>query len=130
MNIRKIISLVLRIAAAFILLQTLYFKFTAQPESVYIFSKLGMEPWGRVGSGIAEMIASILLLVPSTIVLGALMAAGIMAGAVVSHLTVLGIEIDGDGGLLFGYALIVFFASVALLFIHSDQLSAYKKRFK
>lgn len=128
MNTRKILSLALRVVAAFLLIQTLYFKFTAQPESVYIFSKLGMEPWGRIGSGVAELIASVLMLIPSTITLGALMAAGIMAGALFSHLTVLGIEVEGDGGLLFAYALIVFLASVSLLFMHSDQLISYKKK--
>lgn len=128
MNTRKILSLALRVVAAFLLIQTLYFKFTAQPESVYIFSKLGIEPWGRIGSGVAELIASVLMLIPSTITLGALMAAGIMAGALFSHLTVLGIEVEGDGGLLFAYALIVFLASVSLLFMHSDQLISYKKK--
>jgi uncharacterized membrane protein YphA (DoxX/SURF4 family) len=128
MKAKKAVSLILRVVAAIILLQTLYFKFTGQPESVFIFSKIGIEPWGRIGSGIAELIASILLLVPSTITLGALIAAGIMLGAVASHLFVLGIEVEGDGGLLFAYALIVLIASISLLFIHSDQLISYKKR--
>ncbi|MFX6288831.1 DoxX family protein, partial [Acinetobacter baumannii] len=82
------------------MLQTLFFKFTAAPESVFIFSTLGIEPWGRIGTGIAELIASVLLLIPSTTVFGALLAMGIMGGAIVSHLAVLGIEVRGDGGQL------------------------------
>lgn len=128
MKLKTVVSFVLRLVAAVILLQTLYFKFTAQPESVYIFTQVGIEPWGRIGSGVAELVASILLLVPSTIALGALMAAGIMLGAVASHVFVLGIEVQGDGGQLFAYALIVLCCSVALLFMHSDQLMAYKRK--
>ena len=128
MKTKTIISGLLRIVAAFILLQTLYFKFTGQPESVYIFSKLGMEPWGRIGSGVAELLASILLLVPSTIVMGALLAAGIMFGALAAHLFILGIEVRGDGGQLFIYALVVLSASIVLLFLHFQQLISFKKR--
>ena len=128
MKTQTILSGLLRIVAAFILIQTLYFKFTGQPESVYIFSKVGMEPWGRIGSGAAELLASILLLVPSTIVIGALLAAGIMFGALAAHLFILGIEVRGDGGQLFIYALVVLFASIALLFLHSQQFISFKKR--
>lgn len=128
MNPKKISSIVLRLVAAFIMLQTLYFKFTAQPESVYIFSKMGIEPWGRIASGIAELIASVLLLIPATITLGASLAAGIMLGAVASHLFILGVEVEGDGGLLFAYALITLAACVALLFIHKQQLQLFIKR--
>ena len=104
----KIVQLVARIIAAAIMLQTLYFKFTAHPESVYIFSTLGIEPFGRIGSGIAELIASILLLIPTTAWMGAIMGLGVMAGAIVSHLTVLGIDVRNDGGQLFYMALITF----------------------
>jgi hypothetical protein len=128
MKTQTLLSGLLRIVAAFILIQTLYFKFTGQPESVYIFSKLGMEPWGRIGSGAAELLASILLLVPSTIVIGALSAAGIMLGALAAHLFILGIEVRGDGGQLFIYALVVLFASIVLLFLHFQQLISFKKR--
>ena len=125
---KKIISIVLRVVAALIMLQTLYFKFSAAPESVYIFTAVGIEPWGRIGTGVAELIASILLLVPGTIVLGAVMAIGIMAGAIATHLLILGIQVQGDGGQLFAYAMIVLIASVILLFIHSDQLLAFKNK--
>jgi len=126
---KKTVSIVLRLLAAFIMLQTLYFKFTAQPESVYIFSQVGIEPWGRIGTGVAELIASILILIPRTIVLGALMAIGIMLGAVATHLFILGIQVQGDGGQLFTYAMIVLISSIILTFLHSDQLKTYKKVF-
>ncbi|MBC7572610.1 MAG: DoxX family protein [Spirosoma sp.] len=96
-----------RLAAAIILLQTLYFKFGAEAESVYIFSKLGIEPWGRIGSGVVELIASILILVPRTSWIGAGIGLSVMGGAILSHLTVLGIDVLGDGGYLFFLAVIV-----------------------
>lgn len=123
MKIKTIASLALRLIAAGILLQTLYFKFTAQPESIYIFSKVGIEPWGRIGTGIAELIASVLLLIPSTIVFGAILAAGIMAGAILSHVFILGISVEDDGGLLFAYAVITFTASLILLLMYKSRLS-------
>jgi uncharacterized membrane protein YphA (DoxX/SURF4 family) len=112
-----IIAWTCRVAAAVILLQTLFFKFTAAPESVYIFTKVGLEPWGRIGSGIAELIAAILILIPATTWLGAGLALAIMAGAIFSHLTVLGIVVMDDGGLLFVLALAVAVCSVVLLFL-------------
>src|SRR5207245_10886104 len=112
-----IIAWICRIAAAVILLQTLFFKFTAAPESVYIFSKVGLEPWGRIGSGGAELIAAILILIPRTTWLGAGLALAVMAAAVFSHLTVLGIVVMDDGGLLFGLALAVAVCSIDLLFL-------------
>jgi len=113
---------VLRILAALIMLQTLFFKFTAAEESVYIFSKLGIEPWGRIGTGILELVASILILRPRTTGVGAVLALGLMGGAILSHLTVLGIQVQGDGGQLFIYALLVFISSSILAFVYRDQL--------
>lgn len=115
MSLKTVGTWLLRLVAAIILLQTLFFKFTASPESVYIFTKVGMEPWGRIGSGVAELIAAILILIPRTTWLGALLAIGIMSGAIFFHLTTLGIEVQGDGGLLFLYALIVFICCAILL---------------
>jgi putative oxidoreductase len=106
-----VFSWILRVVSAVILLQTLYFKFTGAPESVYIFTKVGAGPWGRIGSGIVELIASILLLSPRFTWLGSLLALGVMAGAILSHLTILGIEVQGDRGLLLGLALTVFVAT-------------------
>ena len=111
-----------QVVAAVILLQTLYFKFTAQPESVYIFSKLGLEPWGRLGSGVVEAVAGILLLIPRGAWLGAVLALGVISGAIVSHLTVLGIEVQGDHGQLFIYALLVFFCSAYVLWMRRKEV--------
>jgi hypothetical protein len=102
--------------AALIMLQTLFFKFTASPESVYIFTRVGIEPWGRIGSGVAELISSILILIPRTAYIGAGLGLGIMAGALVSHFTILGIEVMGDGGQLFIYALLVSISCAIILF--------------
>jgi hypothetical protein len=122
LNASAVASWILQLAVAGILLQTLFFKFTGAPESVYIFSTLGIEPWGRFGTGAMELVASILLLVPATTTLGAGLALGIIAGAIVSHLFVLGIEVQGDGGLLFGLAITVFVASVLILLLRRDEI--------
>ena len=121
MSLKTIISWVLRIAAAFILLQTLYFKFTAHPESVALFTKLGAEPWGRIGTGIIELIAGILLLLPATAFIGAVLGVGLMSGAIISHLTVLGIESAGDGGTLFILAVIVWICSFIIAIMHKQD---------
>ena len=121
-KIKTIFTWALRIAAAVILLQTLFFKFTGAPESIYIFSKIGLEPWGRIGSGVAELIAAILILFPPTTWLGAGLALAVMAGAIFSHLTILGIVVMDDGGLLFGLALAVAVCSVVLLFLQRRRL--------
>ncbi len=128
MSFIKVISWALRITAAVILLQTLYFKFTGHPESVELFTKLGVEPWGRIGTGLIELITGILLLLPSTVFIGAFLGVGLMAGAILSHLTVIGIESKGDGGQLFMLAIIVLVSCIALLFIHrNDGISLYHR---
>jgi len=116
------VSWICRVATAVILLQTLYFKFSGAEESVYIFTKVGVEPWGRYASGVAELFAAVLLLFPRTIWLGAFIAAGVMVGAIGSHLTQLGIVVKDDGGLLFALAVIVFVTSLVALFIHRRQI--------
>lgn len=120
---------VLRILAALIMLQTLYFKFSGAEESIYIFSRLGMEPWGRIGTGVFELIASLLILMPKTTALGALLAAGLMSGAIFFHLTKLGISVKDDGGQLFIYALIVLVSSVILLFVYREDILLYIKKY-
>jgi uncharacterized membrane protein YphA (DoxX/SURF4 family) len=117
-----IVLWVLRLLAAVILLQTLFFKFSSSEESVYIFSAIGMEPWGRIGTGVMELIAAILILIPRTTAFGALLAIGLMSGALFFHLTTLGIEVKGDGGLLFIYALLVLISSSILLFVYQTQI--------
>lgn len=110
-----------RLVAAIILLQTLYFKFGAQAESVYIFAKLGIEPWGRIGSGVVELIASILILIPRTSWIGAGIGLGVMAGAILSHLTVLGIDVLGDGGYLFFLGIAVAVSCMVILLLTRQQ---------
>lgn len=121
MSFKNILSMILRIVAAVILLQTLYFKFSAHPESVELFTKLGVEPWGRIGTGVIELVTSILLLLPATVFIGALLGIGLMAGAILSHLTVIGIESQGDGGQLFMLAILVLFCCLILLFMHKNK---------
>ena len=124
----NMLSWALRAIAAVILLQTLYFKFTAAPESVYIFTKVGAEPWGRLGSGVVELIAAVLILTPRFTWLGSILAAGVMAGAILSHLTILGIEVQGDQGLLFALAVIVFLASAINLVLHRNAIPLIGRR--
>ena len=120
----KVLSWVLQAVVAVILLQTLFFKFTGAPESVYIFSKLGAEPWGRIASGVFELIAAALLLFPRTSAVGALLSLGVISGAIFSHLTKLGVALTevGDRGELFALALVVFAGSAAVLFIRRREL--------
>jgi len=117
-----VVSWICRIVAAVILGQTLFFKFTGAEESVYIFTKVGLEPWGRYGSGVAELIAATLLLTPRFAWAGALLALGVISGALVSHLTVLGIVVKDDRGLLFGLAVTVFMTSAITAFLHRQQI--------
>lgn len=126
---KTILLKLLRIIPAIILLQTLYFKFSGAPESVYIFSTLGIEPYGRIGSGIAELIAAVLILIPKTTWMGALLSLGVISGAIISHLTILGIELQGDGGYLFALALVVFVCSAAVLFQEKENALAFIRRF-
>jgi uncharacterized membrane protein YphA (DoxX/SURF4 family) len=126
---QKIASWIVRLVAAVILLQTLFFKFTGAPESVYIFTKVGMEPWGRYGSGVVELIAAILLLSSCHCWLGALLALGMMGGAILSHLTKLGIVVQNDGGLLFGLAVTVAVCSLITLVLHRRQIPFVAKFF-
>lgn len=117
---QNLLSWFLQISVALLLLQTLFFKFSGAAESVYIFSQLGAEPWGRIGSGVIELIASVLILIPRTVVLGALLSLGTIAGAILAHLTKLGIRLTavGDNGELFGLAMIILVASAGILFLH------------
>ncbi|HEV2764489.1 MAG TPA: DoxX family protein [Pyrinomonadaceae bacterium] len=114
----------LQAVVAVILLQTLFFKFTGAPESVYIFSTLGVEPWGRIASGVFELIAAALLLYPRTVATGALLSLGVISGAIFSHLTRLGVALPavGDRGELFALALVVFVGSAVVLVIRRREL--------
>jgi putative oxidoreductase len=123
-------SWLLQLLVAGILLQTLFFKFTGAEESVYIFTTVHAEPWGRIGSGVVELLASILLLVPATTTLGAILTLGTMTGAILAHLTLLGIEVKGDGGLLFALALTAFTSSAIILLIRRTQIPVLSRYFE
>lgn len=118
----KNLLFVLRLFVAVILLQTLYYKFGAHEDSVYIFTTLGLEPYGRIGIGVMELIASILILIKKTSWAGALLTVGLMAGAIFSHLTQLGIEVKGDGGQLFYMAIGTWVLSLIVLWSERKQI--------
>ena len=120
----SITSWILQLVAAVILFQTLFFKFTGAKESIYIFSKVGMEPWGRIGSGVVELIASIMLVIPATVTVGAIIALVTISGAIFFHLTKLGIALPAvnDRGELFTLAVVVFLVSLAILFIRRTEI--------
>ena len=125
----KILVWIAKLTAAAIMLQTLFFKFSGAAESVYIFTTVGMEPWGRYGSGLGELVASILLFVPRLTWLGALIGMGTMSGALFFHLTKLGIEVQSDGGTLFILALITFVCCAFLGFVNRKQIPVVSKWF-
>jgi hypothetical protein len=117
-----IVSWIFQVTAAVILAQTLFFKFTGAPESRFIFSTLGIEPWGRIGTGVLELVAVLLLLNPRTAATGAVLAMGLMGGAIFSHLTRLGIAVQGDGGLLFTLACIVLLSGAIVAFLRRREI--------
>ena len=120
----SITSWILQLVAAVILFQTLFFKFTGAKESIYIFSTVGMEPWGRIRSGVVELIASILLVIPATVTIGAIISLATISGAIFFHLTKLGIALPAvnDRGELFALAVVVFVVSLAILFIRRAEI--------
>ncbi len=117
-----IILWIVKLIAVIILLQTLYFKFTAAEESVYIFQTLGIEPFGRIGSGVVELIASVLILIPRTTLIGALLGLGTMLGAIFSHIFVLGIEVKNDGGTLFILAVVTLISCLLLVYAERNRI--------
>ncbi|WP_309614586.1 DoxX family protein [Flavobacterium sp.] len=119
---KALFTWIVKLIAVIILVQTLYFKFTGAEESVYIFTKLGIEPFGRIGSGIVELIASILILIPRTTLLGALLGAGTMLGAIFSHVFVLGIDVKNDGGELFILAIITLLCCTVLIIQNRNKI--------
>lgn len=122
-----IILWILRILVSVILLQTLYFKFSGHPESVALFTKLGVEPWGRIALGSIELVVGIALLIPKTSFIGSFFSSGILAGAIGTHLLVIGIVSNNDGGALFGMAVTGFLLSSALFLIQKNQKKSDSK---
>jgi uncharacterized membrane protein YphA (DoxX/SURF4 family) len=113
---------IVKLIAVVILVQTLFFKFTGAEESVYIFQTLGVDPLGRIASGIIELIASIFILIPRTTLLGAILAMGTMVGAVFSHIFVLGIVVKDDGGTLFSLAIITLICCLILVYNQKSKI--------
>jgi|SRR6056297_462894 len=129
MTTKSIGNAILRIIPAIILLQTLFFKFSAASESVFIFEKLGLEPWGRIGLGIVELIVALLILIPRTTWIGALLGIGIMLGAIFSHVTQLGIVVQNDGGTLFILALTTLVFCILLVWQNRSKIPLVKNLF-
>lgn len=123
---QRAVSLLFQIIAAVVLLQTVVFKLAGAEMPVKMFTALGLEPWGRIGSGMIELIATILLLISHTAARGALLSLGFISGALLSHFTVLGIDLSGigmnDNGELFTTALVVFFSSAIVIYIRRREL--------
>ena len=127
MKRQTIINWIPRIVAAAILLQTLFFKFSGAEESVQLFTQLGVEPWGRIGTGILELVASVLILIPATVWLGATLAIGLMSGAILSHFLVIGV-LRNDGGQLFLYAIIVLACALFSFWTSRSQVPSSIKK--
>jgi len=125
---KKYFPFVLRLIVALILIQTLRFKFTAHPDSVYIFEQVGLEPTGRIAIGIMELIAGILILIPKTVWIGASLTLGVIGGAIFMHLTQLGIEVNNDGGILFITAVVTFILAAIILFTYKHDLLKFFKQ--
>lgn len=123
---KKHFPLALRIIVAIILIQTLRFKFTAHPDSVYIFEQVGFEPFGRIGIGVLELIAGVLLIIPKTVWAGATLTLGVIGGAIFMHLTKLGIEVNNDGGVLFTTAVLTFLLSIIILYLYKKDIPFFK----
>lgn len=122
MNRDKIIEWVFRIVPAVIMLQTLFFKFTGHPDSVALFTELGVEPFGRVGLGVVELIAAILLLIPETVKYGIVLGLGLMAGAIATHVFIIGIIFNNDGGALFTLAAVAMVCLLVLAYRHWSSI--------
>ena len=125
LTLKSLLTWLFRIVAAIIMLQSLFFKFSGADVSIYIFSRLGMEPWGRIGTGIIELISAVLILIPRTTWLGAALGLGTMSGAIFFHLTTLGIEVNEDGGQLFVYAVITWVCCILLLAVEREKIQKF-----
>jgi uncharacterized membrane protein YphA (DoxX/SURF4 family) len=128
MKTHPVLFWIARIIAAVIMLQTLYFKFSGAEESIKLFTQLGVEPWGRIGTGVLELLASILILIPATVWMGSVLAIGLMAGAILSHVTVIGVFRD-DGGQLFFYAVAVLICAMFSFWSSKSQIPESIKKY-
>lgn len=119
---KKYVIFILQLIIAISHLQTLRFKFTAHPDSVYIFSQLNLEPYGRIGIGIFELIIAILILIPKTKIIAGMLSIAVITGAIVSHLGPLGVEVQNDNGILFYFALFVLASTLLFLWLQKEEV--------
>lgn len=136
---RNKIKWALAIYVAFVFIQSLLFKFSGSQETVIIFNTIadwmaGIAPlsaiaepfreYGGVSVGSVELVASVMILIPKTRLLGALTALGVISGAIFFHLfTPLGVNrvVDAagntDGGVLFFMACGVWLSSAVIIWL-------------
>ncbi len=122
---KKKLPQVLRILVAIILVYSVNCKLTAHPDCVYIFSKIGLEPYGRISIGFIELFSGILLFIPKTTWIGATLLLGIIGSAIMIHLTKLGIEVNNDGGALFIIAIVAFILSAIILWTKRREVNFF-----
>lgn len=125
----KIFSVLLKLLISLIVGQTLFFKFSGAEESIYIFSTLKVEPWGRIALGTLELLSIILLWISRTTVYALILIFVMMCGAVASHLFILGIDIMGDGGELFILGMVTLLTSAVLLFTKREEIKTLGMKF-
>jgi uncharacterized membrane protein YphA (DoxX/SURF4 family) len=89
-KIMNVVLWVLQIGAAGMFLMAGFFKLSGNEQVVGVFEAIGLGQWFRYLTGALEVGGAILLLIPRTSGLGALMLAGVMVGAVVTHLFIIG----------------------------------------
>ena len=116
MKFSIVFTWLLRVIATLMMLQTLYFKLSGHVESVRLFTTLEMESWGRIATGVFELLASIFILYPRTTSIGSAMGVGLMTGAIFFHFTSLGLKVGGNY-LLFSYTITAFVCCFILLVI-------------
>ena len=127
-NKAYIFSWVAQLIAVVIMGQTLFFKFTGHPETIAIFEEKLNMPGGQYVIGIAELIACILLLIPTSVAYGALLGAGLMTGAIIGHITHIGWE--GNHLTLGIMAIITLVSCISVLIIRRKELPFIKSALK
>ncbi len=125
----RIVIFLVKFLITIIVGQTLFFKFSGAVESIYIFSVLGVEPWGRLALGVLELLSLVFLWIPKTTLYALILILGMMSGAIASHLFILGIEIMGDKGELFILGVVTWLCTAVLLFIKREEIKLLSMKF-
>jgi len=110
---------ILRFVAAYILITAAFMKFNGAEIDIKLFSHIGMEPHGRILIGILELAAAIFILIPQSTIYGAFLGLGVMTGAIIGHLTVIGL-----GGI--HMAIIVFVCCLILIYLRRNDSSIFR----